>query len=110
MRSILHRKDDQHHKPDYNDESFQFWRIHNQFWSSSLAGMYDFMVFADSTDKIIETSEANNLINQSMLINVNPDINYLHPDSLQGLNVKQHNTAQIADEWWIAIEFHFWQY
>ncbi|MFQ6120527.1 MAG: hypothetical protein ACE5KE_11680, partial [Methanosarcinales archaeon] len=68
-------------------------------WNTSeLAGLYEFVVFADSEDVIIETNEYNNNVSRKVYVNANPKIDYLYSKDLQGYNEDLPINALVIDE------------
>jgi len=74
--------------------------VWNVSWNTSklTGGMYEFIVFPDADDDIIETSEYNNKIIRKIYVNAPPEIKYLYSDELQGYNENVTINAQITDE------------
>ncbi len=72
----------------------------NVSWNTSrlTGGMYEFIVFPDADDDIIETSEYNNQIVRKIYVNAKPEIKYLDSEELQGYNENVTINAEILDE------------
>ncbi|MBI4020454.1 MAG: VCBS repeat-containing protein, partial [Candidatus Aenigmarchaeota archaeon] len=87
---------------EFKRETLTMHPFSSDMWSvswdtSELAGLYEFVVFPDADDAIIETSESNNQGARKIYVNAGPGIQYLDSPEIQGYGENVSIRSEIID-------------